>query len=112
MVHRRSLRLVALVLLAWIAVDLTAIDTCVPDFAKQPAAACPSVRASAPAGGPSSHAALPHPDQCFSHGLWAGADSSAALAEPVFTSGAVPDVPARHLLRASASLYHPPQRLA
>jgi len=103
------LRFVTVLLLAWIAFDLAAIDTCALDLQKQAPSARTSVAPHDPQGATAHpHPAL-HPDHCFCHGLSTGADASAALIDPFFTSGGVPGTPPGHLLRTSATLYHPPQ---
>jgi hypothetical protein len=110
--NRRILRFVTALLLAWAAVDLAAIDTCALDFEKQPASAQATLSLSA-RHGPSPHAQVVlHPDHCFCHGLSTGADTSAAMSDPFSPGGAVSDGPPGHLLQASASLDHPPQRPA
>jgi hypothetical protein len=105
---RRLLSVVTALLLAWIAFDLAAIDTCALDFHAQPASGQASVAPDLQGAAAHSHAVL-HPDHCFCHGLSTGPDSSAALIDPFFASGGVPGAPPGHLLRTSSALYHPPQ---
>jgi hypothetical protein len=110
--ERRILRVVTALLLAWIAFDLAAIDTCALDVGSSRASTrtsmAPPDSRNAVAHG---HVVL-HPDHCFCHGLSTGADTSAALIDPFFTGGAVPDTPPGHLLQAATALYHPPQLIA
>jgi hypothetical protein len=105
---RSILRVVTALLLAWIAVDLAAIDTCALDFDKLSASAQASVAPFDSGGGSAHPHAVLHPDHCFCHGLSVGADSS-VLGDPFNGGVAVPDAPQGHLLRVSAALYHPPQ---
>jgi hypothetical protein len=109
---RRVLRFVTALLLMWVAVDLAALDTCALDIDKAAARTLTSV-APLDLQGASAHPhAVLHPDHCFCHGLSTGADSSASLLDPFFTSGAVADAPPAHLLQVSSALYHPPQLTA
>jgi hypothetical protein len=103
---------VTVLLLAWIAFDLAAIDTCALDFHTQPASARTSVDSNDLQGAAAHSREVLHPDHCFCHGLSTGADSSAALIDPFFASGTVTDAPPGHLLRVSSALYHPPQLAA
>jgi len=107
--RRRLRRVVAVVLLAWIAVDLAAIDTCALDVDKASGRARTSVAAvDSPGAAAHPHAVL-HPDHCFCHGLSTGAHASPALMEPFPKDGAVPDTPPGHPRQVSSALYHPPQ---
>jgi hypothetical protein len=107
--NRRVLRVVTVLLLVWVAVDLAAIDTCALDVDQVPASAHASVSTLDPHGASAHARVVLHPDHCFCHGLSTGADTSAALIDPFFTGGAVPDSPSGHLLQAASALYHPPQ---
>ena len=112
MPDRRILRFVTALLLVWVAFDLAAIDTCALDIGRGQASRQTSVAALDSRGALAhDHAAL-HPDHCFCHGLSTGAGMSAALIDPFFTGGAVPDAPPGHLLQTATALYHPPQLLA
>jgi hypothetical protein len=107
--HRRLFRFVAVVLLAWIALDLAAIDTCALDADKASGRARTSVAAlDSPGPGAHPHTVL-RPDHCFCHGLSTGAYASPALMEPFRKDGVVPDTPPGHPRQVSSALYHPPQ---
>jgi hypothetical protein len=106
---RPILRAAAALLLVWIAVDLAAIDTCALDIDRRPMPAQSSVvLRHAPGASTHPHAVL-YPDHCFCHGLSTGADTTAALIDPMLIGRIVPDPAPAHLLRASAALDHPPQ---
>jgi hypothetical protein len=109
---RRLLRIVTALLLAWVAFDLAAVDTCALDVARGRASRQTSVAPLDSRGAPAHHHAALHPDHCFCHGLSTGADTTAALIDPFFTSGSVPGAPPGHLVSVSAALYHPPQLTA
>ena len=112
MPDRRLLRLVTALLLAWVAFDLAAIDTCALDVGSGRASTQTSMASPDSRGAVAHRQAVLHPDHCFCHGLSTGADTSAALIDPFFTGGAVPDAPPGNLLQAATALYHPPQLLA
>jgi hypothetical protein len=109
---RCILRIVAALLLAWIAVDLMAIDTCALDVGRRPMPGRSSVVQLDPAdpGGASTrpHLVL-HQDHCFCHGLSTGAGTRAALTERFLIGRALLGTPSGYLLRVSSALYHPPQ---
>jgi hypothetical protein len=106
---RRILRVVAAVLLMWIAADVAAIHTCALQGGHGQAPARPSLSAPICAGGPVCSDAANHPDHCFCHGVSTGADLTAALIGPQAPSQAVPDGEAGHVARLSSVLDHPPQ---
>jgi hypothetical protein len=108
----RILRIVTALLLAWVAFDLAAIDTCALDLGRGQASRQASVAPQDSPGAVAHHHAALHPDHCFCHGLSTGADTTAALIDPFFTSGGVPAAPPGHLVSVSAALYHPPQLTA
>jgi hypothetical protein len=110
--EHRILRIVTALLLAWVAFDLAAIDTCALDAGTSPATARTSIARPDSSGAVAHRHAVLHSDHCFCHGLSTGADTSAALVDPFFMGGAVPDAPPGHLLQAATALYHPPQLLA
>jgi hypothetical protein len=109
---RRTLHIVTVLLLVWVAFDLAAIDTCALDIGGGQASRQASVAPLDSRGALAHHHAALHPDHCFCHGLSTGADPTAALVDPFFTSGGVPGAPPGHLLRVSSALYHPPQLTA
>jgi hypothetical protein len=99
-------------LLAWVAFDLMAIDLCALDVDGVPAPLQVRVAYFGPQGASAHPHAVPHLDHCFCHGLSTGAATSAAVVDPFFTGGTVPDSPPGHLLQAATALYHPPQLIA
>ena len=109
MPDRRILRIATALLLMWIAVDLTAVDTCALYGGPGEAPAHVSIAAPGSGGGPAHQHAVLHPDHCFCHGLSTGADTTAALIDPLSISQTVPDSPSGHVLRIASALYHPPQ---
>jgi hypothetical protein len=109
---RRVLRIVTAMLLAWVAFDLMAIDTCALDVDGGTAPLKAPVACFSPQGASAHPDAVPHPDHCFCHGLSTAADTSAAVIDPFFAGGAVTDTPPGHLLQAATALYHPPQPIA
>ena len=112
MPNPRILRIVTVLLLAWIAFDLAAIDTCAMAGDSSQTSERTSVTTPGSHGAPAHPHAVLHPDQCFCHGLSTGADTTAALVDPFFAGRPVPDSPPGHLLRVSSALYHPPQLAA
>jgi hypothetical protein len=109
---RRILRVVATVLLVWIAADLAALDTCGLDIEHQASAALPTVAGVGHDDGGAFPHVLFHPDHCFCHGLSTGADTAAAMIVPLFISRAVPAVTEGQVSRLSSTLDHPPQPAA
>jgi hypothetical protein len=110
--RRRLLRFVTIALLAWIAVDLAAIDTCALDFDVCPVVPSSSAQAfRAPAAPAHPHAVL-HPDHCFCHGLSIGPDTSAWLFNPLSVATRFADPAPGHLHGVTAVLDHPPKILA
>jgi hypothetical protein len=110
--HRRLLRFVAVVLLAWIAVDLAAIDTCALDMDASPvvpSSSGQSFRAPAPPAHP--HAVL-HPNHCFCHGLSVGPDMAARLSKPFNSTARLADLTPGHCHWTTTVLDHPPKTLA
>ena len=107
--HRRpSLRVIAIVLLAWIAVDLVAIDTCVLDVnAEADGGAGSRVALRAP-GGSHVPTAL-HPDSCLCHGHTIAPGTPAGLAAPAIVETTVEAAPASSPHDIASTLYHPPQ---
>jgi hypothetical protein len=112
MPERRILRVATALLLAWIAVDLAAVDTCA--LHGGPARAPANERIAAPDGdgGPAHQHAVLHPDHSFCHGLSTGADNATALLDPLSIGQTVADSPSGHPLRIASALYHPPQLAA
>jgi hypothetical protein len=108
--RRCILRIVTALLLAWIAVDLAAVDTCALDFDRTPARA--SLTQLDPDGASARPHAVLHPDHCFCHGLSTGVDTTATLIDPFAPGRAVPEIPQGCPLRISFALYHPPQLMA
>jgi hypothetical protein len=108
----RALRFIAIALLAWIALDLAAIDPCLPDLDRQSAAAQRSVGAPLRESASARPRAIPHPDHCFCHSLSTGPGSPVSPGDLVFQERAVPDAPPARLIQASTALYHPPLRPA
>jgi hypothetical protein len=106
---RRLLRIVTALLLAWVAFDLAAIDTCALDVGRGRAPRQTSVAPLDSPGAVAHHHAALHPDHCFCHGLSTGADTTAALIDPFFIGRDLPDAPPGHLLCVSSALDHPPQ---
>jgi hypothetical protein len=109
---RLLLRIVTALLLAWVAFDLAAIDTCALDIGGGRVSRQASVAPLDLRGALAHHHAVPHPDHCFCHGLSTGADTTAALIDPFFTSGGVSGPPPGHVIDVSSPLYHPPQLTA
>jgi hypothetical protein len=108
MPERRTLRVVAAVLLLLVAIDLAAIHTCALDMTGASGRPHTSIAAlDGPVTAPHQDSPL-HPDHCFCHGLSVGADF-AALTEPCQQAGDVPDMPSGHLCTVPSTLYHPPQ---
>jgi hypothetical protein len=105
---RPVLRVVTAVLLMWIAVDLAAVHPCTLEGGHGQAPARPSVSASPCTDGPGPSHAVPHPDDCFCHGISTGAGHALPVA-PRRQAEAVREFPTGHPLQASAALYHPPQ---
>lgn len=106
---RRILHIVTTLLLVWVAFDLAALDTCALNVDSGPAPRQTSLAPFDSSGGPAHHHVVLHPDHCFCHGLSTGADTAAAMIDPLFIGRALPDSPPGHLLRVSSALYHPPQ---
>lgn len=107
-IDRRLLRTVTAILLAWIAVDLAALDTCALHRGQGPISARSVVSAPPAGGGPAhSHTAL-HPDHCFCRAVSTGA-AHALPAEPRRPAEIVLEPPPGHPLHVPAALYHPPQ---
>jgi hypothetical protein len=108
--ERRTLRIVAALLLVLVAIDLAAVHTCALDMTRasgRPHASTSISALDGPGSAPHQDSPL-HPDHCFCHGLSVGVDF-AALTEPCHQAGDVPDMPAGHLRTAPSTLYHPPQ---
>ena len=107
--HRRPfLRVITIFLLAWIAVDLAAIDTCALDVD----ADCeggPSATLAFRAPGPSHVPFALHPDHCFCHGHTLAPDASPHLAAPPLVETTLADAAASRLHDSASALYHPPQ---
>jgi len=108
-VHPRPfVRAIAILLLAWIAVDFAALDTCVFEACREADGGhggAPSVgTAAAP------HAALPHhPDDCLCHGLGLEPGRPAGLSAPTLIASAIASVASARPLDTPSALYHPPQ---
>ena len=107
--HRRPyLRVIAMFLLAWIAVDLTAIDTCALDVDAECVGGPSATLAFRTPG--SSHVPIAlHPDHCLCHGHSIAPGTPAALAEPTLIETSVADAAAARPHGAASALYHPPQ---
>jgi hypothetical protein len=108
----RALRFVAIALLAWIGLDLAAIDPCLPDLEKQPAAGQRLVGAASSADACGHPRAMPHPDHCFCHSLSTGPGSPSSPTDLVFLVRAIPGAAPALLIQPSTALYHPPPRPA
>ena len=107
--HRRpSLRVIAIVLLAWIAVDLVAIDTCVLDVNVE-ADGGPGGRVTFRAPGSSHLPTAVHPDNCLCHGHTIAPGTPAGLTAPAILESAVVTAAAARPHDISSALYHPPQ---
>jgi hypothetical protein len=110
-VHRSPLlRAIAIFLLAWIAVDLVAIDTCVLDVDE--VAGCPGSTVAFRAPGSSHHGINLNPDHCLCHGHTIAPGTPAALAAPVLIETSLAAAVAARPHDSSSALYHPPQLLA
>ena len=107
--HRRPfLRVIAIFLLAWIAVDLAAIDTCALDVdAECEGGSSATLAFRAP--GPSHVPIALHPDHCLCHGHTLAPDASAHLAAPPLVATTLADAAASRLHDSPSALYHPPQ---
>jgi hypothetical protein len=112
MSRRRGFRFVTVLLLAWIAWDLAAIDTCA--FSEGQPAAVPWQSIQAPATeGPNAHPlSLPHPDSCLCRGHSTGAQPVAVLAAPACQELTVPPAASSYVFQISIAVFHPPQRAA
>lgn len=106
--HRRPLlRIVAILLLAWVAVDLVAIETGVLDVDE--AAGDPGGAGAFQAPGrPHLPIALHHHD-CLCHGQTVASDAPAGLAAPALIATPVADATVPSPRDAASALYHPPQ---
>jgi len=112
MTHRRLLRFVAVVLLAWIAVDLAAIDTCALDMDPGPAVPTSSAQAfRAPAPPAHPHAVL-HPDHCFCHGVSVGPGMAVRLSTPFRTTARLVEITPGRFHWTTTVLDHPPKILS
>jgi hypothetical protein len=110
--RRRLLRFVAVVLLAWIAVDLAAIDTCALDMDPDPAVPTSSAQAfRAPAPPAHPHAVL-HPNHCFCHGLSVGPGMAARFSRPCSAAARLADLTPGRFHWTLTVLDHPPKTLA
>jgi hypothetical protein len=98
---------ITIFLLAWIAVDLAAIDTCALDVD----ADCeggPSATLALRAPG-SSHVPIAlHPDHCLCHGHTLAPDASAHLCAPSLVETTIAGEAAARPHGAASALYHPP----
>jgi hypothetical protein len=101
------LRIVAIFLLAWVAVDLVAIDTCVLDVDE--AAGDPGSSGAFQAPGRPHVPVAPHHHNCLCHGQSVASDAPASLAAPVLIATPVVDATAATPRDAASALYHPPQ---
>ena len=107
--HRRPfLRVITIFLLAWIAVDLAAIDTCALDVdAEREGGPGATLALRAPG---SSHVPIAlHPDHCLCHGHTLAPDASASLAAPALVETTIADEAADRPHASPSGLYHPPQ---
>jgi hypothetical protein len=110
--RRRLIRVAAVVLLAWIAVDLSAIDTCALDMdvgPVVPSASAPAFQAPAPPAHP--HAVL-HPDHCFCHGLSVGPGTAGRLSKPLSATARIAEISPGHSHWTTSVLDHPPKTFA
>lgn len=105
---RTCLRIVAVALLVWIAIDLAALDACAFHGDHGRTSAGTTVSAPGSGGGPvPPHAAL-HSNHCFCHLISTGADPAPAFIAPAADGQAVPLAPPGRVLLMSSRLYHPP----
>ena len=106
--HRPYLRVIAIFLLAWIAVDLAAIDTCALDVdATREGGPSATLAFCAPG---SSHLPIAlHPDHCLCHGHTIAPGTPTALAAPALSETSIADAAAARPLGSASALYHPPQ---
>ena len=106
--RRRPYRtLIAIFLLAWIAVDLAAIDTCVIDVLEAAGGPGCTVALRVP-GGPHRPISV-HPDDCLCHGHTIAPGTPAGLAAPDLIDTPVEAAGCASPHDMSSALYHPPQ---
>ena len=110
--YRLLRRLVVVLLLVWIAVDLTALDTCALDIHFGPAVPPASAHALQIPGTPAHPPAVLHPDHCFGHGLSIGPGLPIWLSNPLSAAANLPDATPGRLHWAAMALDHPPRTLA
>jgi hypothetical protein len=110
--RRRLIRFVAVVLLAWIAVDLAAIDTCALAMDVGPVVPSSSAQAFRAPGPPAHPHAVLHPDHCFCHGVSVGPGMAARLAKPFGTTARLADITSGRFHWTTTVLDHPPKTLA
>jgi hypothetical protein len=110
--YRLLRRLVVVLLLVWIAVDLTALDTCALDIHFGPAVPPASAHALQIPGTPAHPHAVLHPDHCFGHGLSIGPGLPIWLSNPLSAAANLPDATPGRLHWAAMALDHPPRTLA
>lgn len=107
--HRRPfLRVIVMFLLAWIAVDLAAIDTCALDVDAE-CEGGPSATLAFRAPGSSHLPIALHPDHCLCHGQTLAPGTSEALAAPALIETSIADAAAARPHGGASALYHPPQ---
>jgi len=110
--YRLLRRLVVVLLLVWIAVDLTAIDTCALDIHFGPEVPSTSARALQTPRTPAHPRAVLHPDHCFCHGLSNVPGLPIRISRPPSAAANLADATPGRLHWASMALDHPPRTLA
>ena len=107
--HRRPfLRVITIFLLAWIAVDLAAVDTCALDVNAE-CEGGPGAALAFRAPGPSHVPTALHPDHCLCHGHSLAPDAAASLSAPPLVETPIAGKAAPRPHGSASALYHPPQ---